>query len=103
MQEIHQVATPRMDAQRGVAITGAMPREYEDILTPECLSFVAHLARMFTPRVTELLARRRTVQARLDAGERPHFLGETRRVRESDWKVRFTFCIRFVSHLRASV
>ena len=80
-----------MDAQHGVAITGAMPREYEDILTPESLSFVAHLARMFTPRVTELLARRCTVQARLDAGERPHFLGETRRIRESDWKVRFTF------------
>ena len=47
-----------MGAQRGVAITGAMPREYEGILTPEALSFVAHLARMFTPRVTELLARR---------------------------------------------
>jgi hypothetical protein len=28
------------------------------------------------------------VQARLDAGERPHFLGETRRIRESNWKVR---------------
>ena len=52
------MATPRMGAQRGVAITGAMPREYEGILTPEALSFVAHLARMFTPRVTELLARR---------------------------------------------
>lgn len=35
-----------------------------------------------------LLARRKAVQARLDAGERPHFLGETRRIRESDWKVR---------------
>ena len=32
--------------------------------------------------------RRKTVQARLDAGEKPHFLPETRRVRESDWKVR---------------
>ena len=28
------------------------------------------------------------MQARLDAGEKPHFLPETRRVRESDWKVR---------------
>lgn len=27
------------------------------------------------------------MQARLDAGERPHFLGDTRRIRESDWKV----------------
>ena len=30
------------------------------------------------------------MQARLDAGEKPHFLPETRRVRESDWKVRLT-------------
>jgi hypothetical protein len=29
------------------------------------------------------------VQARLDAGEKPHFLPETRRIRESEWKVTF--------------
>ena len=28
------------------------------------------------------------MQARLDKGEKPHFLPETRRIRESDWKVR---------------
>ncbi len=43
---------------RGVSVTGTLSPEYEGILTPECLSFVAHLARMFTPRVNELLARR---------------------------------------------
>ena len=42
---------------RGVAITGRMPQEYDSILTPECISFVAHLARMYTPRVNELLNR----------------------------------------------
>lgn len=72
---------------RGVSITGSLPPEYEGILTPEALSFVAHLARMFTPRVSELLARRQAVQKRFDAGERPHFLPETRRIREADWKV----------------
>ncbi|CAK0786075.1 hypothetical protein CVIRNUC_009288 [Coccomyxa viridis] len=72
---------------RGVAITGRMPHEYNSMLTPEAISFVAHLARMYTPRVTELLNRRKVVQARLDAGAKPHFLPETRRVRESDWKV----------------
>jgi malate synthase len=73
---------------RGVSITGQLSPEYETILTPEALSFVAHLARMYTPRVNELLARRKAVQARLDAGERPRFLPETRRIREGDWKVR---------------
>ena len=42
---------------RGVAITGRMPHEYDSMLTPEAISFVAHLARMYTPRVTELLNR----------------------------------------------
>ena len=42
---------------RGVAITGRMPHEYDSMLTPEAVSFVAHLARMYTPRVTELLNR----------------------------------------------
>ena len=42
---------------RGVAITGRMPQEYDSILTPEAISFVAHLARMYTPRVNELLNR----------------------------------------------
>ena len=47
---------------KGVAITGPITPEYEVILTPEALSFVAHLARCFTPRVTELLKRRVAVQ-----------------------------------------
>lgn len=34
-----------------------------------------------TSSVTELLERRRTVQARFDAGEKPHFLEETKHVR----------------------
>lgn len=72
---------------RGVSITGPLNPAYEGILTPEALSFIAHLARMYTPRVNELLARRQVVQKRFDAGERPHFLPETRRIRESDWKV----------------
>ena len=51
------------------------------------LEFVADLVRTFGPRVNELLARRAQVQARLDAGERPDFLPETRAVREGDWTV----------------
>lgn len=34
-----------------------------------------------------LLCRRKDVQARLDKGKKPHFLPETRRIRERDWKV----------------
>jgi len=57
------------------------------VLTPEALQFLADLGRRFTPRVLELLTRRRAVQDRLDAGWRFDFLPETRDVREGDWTV----------------
>ena len=43
----------------------------EKVLTPEALAFVADLVRRFRPRVEELLERRREMQRRYDAGERP--------------------------------
>src|SRR3954462_5139334 len=57
------------------------------ILTPPAVSFVEDLTRRFRPRIDELLERRRTVQARFNAGARPVFLPETAAVRNGDWKV----------------
>jgi len=61
-------------------VRGALTREYATILTPEALAFVAGLARRHTDTVHELLARRKAVQARYDAGGRPHFLPQTKHV-----------------------
>eukprot|EP00884_Botryococcus_braunii_P015576 jgi/Botrbrau1/2701/Bobra.0203s0044.2 len=71
----------------GVVICGALGAGYDTVLTPEAVEFVAHLARAYTPRVEELLARRAQVQARFDAGEKPQFPPETQFVRQGDWKV----------------
>src|SRR4051794_13831423 len=71
----------------GVEIVGAMSADFESILTPEAIRFVAALHRQFNPRREELLARREERKARLDAGELPRFLPETREIRESDWTV----------------
>jgi malate synthase len=58
------------------------------ILTPEALAFVAELQREFNPTRLELLAARAERQERIDAGELPDFLPETRSVREDpDWRV----------------
>jgi malate synthase len=57
------------------------------VLTDEALAFVADLCATFGGRVEELLARRREVQARFDAGVLPDFLPETRAAREGDWRV----------------
>lgn len=71
----------------GVTVLGQIQPGYESILTAEALEFVAMLERRFGARRRELLALRAERQARLDAGERPDFLPETRGVRESDWAV----------------
>jgi len=58
-----------------------------NILTDDALAFVAGLQRRFGPRRAELLQARAERQRRLDAGELPDFLAETREIRESDWTI----------------
>src|SRR5829696_2401411 len=69
-----------------VRITAAPVAGQAEVLTPEAVRFVSDLARSFAPRVSELIERRRAVQARLDRGERFDFLPETRAVRESSFQ-----------------
>jgi len=71
----------------GVEITAPVPDEFAHILTPEAVGFVAKLAREFTPRVHERLAARAERQERINAGEMPDFLPETKEIREGDWKI----------------
>jgi len=72
---------------QGMEIKAEILPAYEDILTPEALALVAKLHRAFQPRRKELLAARVERAKRLDAGERPDFLAETKAVSEGDWKV----------------
>ncbi|KJK18691.1 malate synthase [Burkholderiaceae bacterium 16] len=71
----------------GMKITGEILPAYEDILTPAALALVDKLHRAFEPRRQQLLAARVERTKRLDAGELPDFLPETKSVREGDWKV----------------
>ncbi len=66
--------------------TRARP-EGEGILTVEALAFLQELGERFAPRVEQLLKAREQRQLRLDAGELPDFLAETRSIREGEWKV----------------
>ena len=66
---------------------GPLSPEWQVILTPEAVAFVEELARRFTPEIVQLLAGRERRQAEFDAGALPDFLADTRKVRESDWRV----------------
>ena len=73
--------TPRL------ALHAPMKPGFERILTAEALDFVAELDARFGPRRLALLAERKQVQARYDAGALPDFLPETLAIRESHWTV----------------
>jgi len=72
----------------GVEILEVVSPEMAEILTPEALAFVAGLQREFNSRRKELLAARAARQGAFEAGERPDFLPETKRIRDDpSWKI----------------
>jgi malate synthase len=71
----------------GVSITGAMAADVTKVLTQDAIAFVVELERKFGAERKQLLARRKEVQAKLDAGAKPDFLAETAKIRAADWKV----------------
>ena len=79
------MSTPTYGA--GIQINAPITPDFATILTPEAMALVAKLHRAFEPRRQQLLAARVERAKRLDAGERPDFLAETKHIREGDWKV----------------
>jgi malate synthase len=71
----------------GVLIDVPVAAEYEQILTPEAITFLAELHRRFNGQRRQLLANRAVRQQTIDAGQFPTFLPETEAVRKADWKV----------------
>jgi len=74
-------------ATNRVDIRGPMAEGYDCVLSPGALAFIAGLSREFGARIQGLLDERDRRQARIDAGEMPDFLEETRQVRAGDWRV----------------
>ncbi len=76
-----------MNLPQGIEIRAPLKPGFDAILTAEALALVAKLHRSFNPRRKELLAKRVERARRLDAGERPDFLAETKHIRDGDWKI----------------
>jgi malate synthase len=72
---------------QGVEVKAPLHPRFDEILTPEALGFVATLHRAFEPRRQELLKARVERQKRIDAGDMPDFLAETKAIRDGDWKI----------------
>jgi malate synthase len=71
----------------GVEVLGPIAEGYAEVLTPDALEFLAELERRFDRARQDLLARRREVDHRLQAGALPDFLAETKEIRDADWQI----------------
>ena len=71
----------------GVEILRKLSPEFEEILTPLALNFIAQLQRKFGKRRNELLQNRIKRQLEIDEGKTLDFLPETERIRSSDWTI----------------
>ncbi|MCH1626851.1 malate synthase A [Fredinandcohnia quinoae] len=71
----------------GIQIKGRMIEQYEEILTPEALTFIEKLERNFGERRRQLLEKRAQRQQEIDNGKMPDFLSETEHIRNGDWTV----------------
>ena len=77
----------KLQAPKGVELTGEVPPEAAAMLTPDALALVAKLHREFNARRLDLLERRVQRQSELDEGRLPDFLSETLSIRQGDWQV----------------
>ena len=70
-----------------IVINAPKTKGVDEILTAECMEFIAVLHRNFHATRKELLNERIAAQKKIDAGEQLNFLPETESVRKGDWVV----------------
>jgi malate synthase len=77
-----------MSGSDAAKVIGETEDRFDEVLTPDALTFVADLQRQFGPRRTELLAKRRDRRAQAAKTGRLDFLDETKEIREdTSWQV----------------
>jgi malate synthase len=76
-----------MELPAGIELRREIRPDYEAVLSPAALAFLADLQRKFGGERRRLLCRRAELQHRLDGGWKPDFLPETKAIREADWRV----------------
>jgi malate synthase len=71
-----------------IRVAGPYGQRFDEVLTPEALSFLSQLHDTFDERRRDLLAERGERRGRIAAGEDPDFLAETKHIREDvEWRI----------------
>ncbi|OLY84791.1 Malate synthase, glyoxysomal [Smittium mucronatum] len=72
---------------KGIQLLGQNITDFGDVLTPQAISFVAKLNRLFNKTRIELLKKRKQREALIDQGIMPDFLPETAFIRDDNtWR-----------------
>lgn len=70
-----------------LVIKGKHSCSYHEILTPQALVFLKELHLKFNKERKALLKRRIETQKKINSGVLPNFLDQTKKIRETEWKV----------------
>ena len=73
---------------KNIKISGKILPRYDEILSNEALEFIQAIHAEFNSRRLELLDKRKERQKAIDNGEKLDFLAETKKIRETDWKIK---------------
>ena len=73
---------------KNIKINGKILPRYKEIISDEALNFIKEIHDNFNSKRLELLKERKKRQANIDEGGKLDFLNETKKIRESNWKIK---------------
>jgi len=83
--QVTQTKQAMSETLSDIQISATVNTAYAEILTPEALNFIVDLHVRFNSTRLELLRKREVRQTQINEGKLPHFLAETRYIREGSW------------------
>ena len=73
---------------KNIKINGKILSRYSEILSDESLQFIKEIHEQFNGKRLELLSERKKRQKSIDTGSKLDFLDETKKIRETSWKIK---------------
>ena len=73
---------------KNIKISGDFLTKYNEIISNEALQFVQEIHEKFNSKRLELLKERKKRQEAIDKGDKLNFLDETKKIRDSNWKIK---------------
>ena len=73
---------------KDIKISGKILSRYKEIISDDALEFIRQIHEKFNRKRLELLDQRNVRQKAIDNGDKLDFLKETKKIRDSEWKIK---------------